>query len=181
MPTKPYSLEILVDFDRLWFLMGLISQKCPIWPRIAMKSTKNLLIRGVTLFECLFWIIFSVFSNSLFAMMYSSRENSIRNQIWLLSIFWVSLFDPNAKIVDSFLPPVTVKSVPVNRGLRGIDGLRGTAGLLGNRGLLVAVELGARASADARSALRASRRFSIADFLELTRRITPARCCCAAK
>ena len=123
---------------------------------------------------------FLCFSNLWFAMMYSSRENSIRNQIWLLSIFWVSLFDPNAKIVESFLPPVTVKSVPVNRGLRGIDGLRGTAGLLGNRGLLVAVELGARASADARSALRASRRFSIADFLELTRRITPARCCCAA-
>ena len=124
---------------------------------------------------------FLCFSNFWFAVMYSSRENSIRNQIWLLSIFWVSLFDPNVKIVDSFLPPVTVKSVPVNRGLRGIDGLRGTAGLLGNRGLLVAVELGARASADARSALRASRRFSIADFLELTRRITPARCCCAAK
>ena len=124
---------------------------------------------------------FLCFSNLWLAMMYSSRENSIRNQIWLLSIFWVSLFDPNAKIVDNFLPPVTVKSVPVNRGLRGIDGLRGTAGLLGNRGLLVAVELGARASADARSALRASRRFSIADFLELTRRITPARCCCAAK
>ena len=61
MQTKPNSLEILVDFDRLWFLMGLISQKCPIWPRIAMKSTKSLLIREVTLFECLFWIIFSVF------------------------------------------------------------------------------------------------------------------------
>lgn len=120
------------------------------------------------------------FSNLWFAVMYSSRENSIRNQIWLLSIFWVSLFDPKAKIVDSFLPPVTVKSVPVNRGLRGIDGLGGTAGLRGNRGLLVAVELGARFSAEALSALRASKRFSIADFLELTRRITPARCCCAA-
>lgn len=180
MQMKLNSLEILVDFDRLWFPMGLISQKCPIWPRIVMKLRKSLLIREVTLFECLFWLILSVFSNLWFAMMYTSRENNIRNQIWLLSIFWVSLFDPNAKIVDSFLPPVTVKSVPVNRGLRGIDGLRGTAGLLGNRGLLVAVELDARFSADARSALRASRRFSIADFLEL-RRITPARCCCAAE
>ena len=171
MQTKLNSLEILVDFDRLWFPMGLISQKCPIWPRIVMKLRKSLLIREVTLFECLFWLILSVFFELI---------NNIRNQIWLLSIFWVSLFDPNAKIVDSFLPPVTVKSVPVNRGLRGNDGLRGTAGLLGNRGLLVAVELDARFSADARSALRASRRFSIADFLEL-RRITPARCCCAAE
>ena len=123
---------------------------------------------------------FSDFYNLWLAMMYSSRENSIRNQIWLLSIFWVSLFDPKAKIVDSFLPPVTVKSVPVNRGLRGIDGLRGTAGLRGNRGLLVAVELGARFSAAALSALRASRRFSMADFRELTRRSTPERCCWAA-
>ena len=171
MQMKLNSLEILVDFDRLWFPTGLISQKCPIWPRIVMKLRKSLLIREVTLFECLFWLILSVFFELI---------NNIRNQIWLLSIFWVSLFDPNAKIVDSFLPPVTVKSVPVNRGLRGIDGLRGTAGLLGNRGLLVAVELDARFSADARSALRASRRFSIADFLEL-RRITPARCCCAAE
>ena len=77
-------------------------------------------------------------------------------------------------------PVVTVKSVPVNLGLRGIDGLAGT-GLRGRRGLFVAVELAARFSADALSALRASKRFSIADFLELTRRITPDRCCCAAE
>ena len=78
-------------------------------------------------------------------------------------------------------PVVTVKSVPVNLGLRGIDGLGGTAGLRGSRGLFVAVELVARFSADALSALRASKRFSIADFLELTRRITPDRCCWAAE
>lgn len=83
--------------------------------------------------------------------------------------------------MERFLPPVTVKSVPVNRGLRGIDGLRGTAGLRGNRGLLVAVELAPRFSTEALSALIASRRVSIADFLELIRRITPARCCCAAE
>ena len=35
--------------------------KCPIGPRIVMKRRKSLLIREVTLFECLFLLIFSDF------------------------------------------------------------------------------------------------------------------------